>query len=77
MNLDNYPCTRPRSEWGLDPLFWAPAKLFVRDLCLALPSSSASVFFIGHQRVVRSVDIVGIIVAVDTRSPKVASYHGK
>ncbi|KAJ2816136.1 hypothetical protein IWW50_006599, partial [Coemansia erecta] len=77
MNIDNRPNARTPSEWGLDPLFWTSAKLFVGDLHAALPSSSASAFFIGNQHVVRSVEVVGIVVSVDVRSPKLTVYNGK
>ncbi|KAJ2480157.1 hypothetical protein IWW56_002641 [Coemansia sp. RSA 2131] len=76
MNIENRPNTKPVSTWGLDPLFWTPAKLFVGDLHAALPSDSASVFFIGTH-VVRTVQAVGIVVSVDTRSPKLTVYNGK
>ncbi|KAJ1777965.1 hypothetical protein LPJ54_002034 [Coemansia sp. RSA 1824] len=69
MNIENRPNTKPVSTWGLDPMFWTSAKLFVGDLHAALPSDSASVFFIGTH-VVRTVQVVGIVVSVDTRSPK-------
>ncbi|KAJ2302624.1 hypothetical protein IWW55_003330, partial [Coemansia sp. RSA 2706] len=75
MNLENQPCTRAPREWGLDPLFWTSAKLFVGDLHAALPSSSASVFFVGNQHIVRGVEVVGIVVSVDTRSPKMTLYN--
>ncbi|KAJ2778309.1 hypothetical protein H4R18_004672 [Coemansia javaensis] len=77
MNLDNRACTRPAEDWGLDPLFWVPAKLFVGDLLRALPSASGSVFFVGNQRAVRSVELVGVVVSVDARSPKMVAYVGK
>ncbi|KAJ1731230.1 hypothetical protein LPJ61_002639 [Coemansia biformis] len=74
MNLDNRPCTGPPDDWGLDPLFWVPVKLFVGDLLRALPSDSASVYFVGNQRAVRSVELVGIVVSADTRSSKMDMY---
>ncbi|KAJ1960042.1 hypothetical protein GGI12_004014 [Dipsacomyces acuminosporus] len=43
MNLENNPCTKQVQDWGLDPLFWTPVKLFVGDLYLALPHESNSV----------------------------------
>ncbi|KAJ1759965.1 hypothetical protein LPJ58_001994 [Coemansia sp. RSA 1591] len=76
MNIENRPNTKPVSTWGLDPMFWTSAKLFVGDLHAALPSDSASVFFIGTH-VVRTVQVVGIVVSVDTRSPKLTVYNGK
>ncbi|KAJ2714531.1 hypothetical protein H4R19_001681, partial [Coemansia spiralis] len=68
MNLDNQPCAGPADAWGLDPLFWVPVKLLVGDLPQALASESASVFFVGNRRAVRSVELVGIVVSADTRS---------
>ncbi|KAJ2806437.1 hypothetical protein H4R20_001691 [Coemansia guatemalensis] len=75
MNLNNRPCMRPLSDWGLDPMFWTPAKLFIGDLHAALPSESASAFFIGNQHVFRSAELVGVLVSVDTRSSKMTTYH--
>ncbi|KAJ2033887.1 hypothetical protein GGI03_004350 [Coemansia sp. RSA 2337] len=74
MNLDNTPCTRPPEDWGLDPLFWVSAKLFIGDLHLAIPSDLTSVYFIGNQHIVRSVEIVGVVVSVSTRSLKLTEY---
>ncbi|KAJ2741741.1 hypothetical protein GGI20_004976 [Coemansia sp. BCRC 34301] len=75
MNLNNTPCTRPAEDWGFDPLFWVSAKLFIGDLLLAIPSDIASLYFIGNQRVIRSVAVVGIVISVNTRSLKLTVYH--
>ncbi|KAJ2451450.1 hypothetical protein EV183_003584 [Coemansia sp. RSA 2336] len=75
MSFINQPNPHPPDKWGLDPLFWTSAKLFVADLLTALPSGSASVFFVGNQRIVRSVEVVGIVVSVDTHSPKMTMYN--
>lgn len=77
MNLDNTPYMGPPEDWGLDPLFWVSAKLFIGDLHLATPSDLNSVYFIGNQHIVRSVEIVGIVVSVSTRSLKLTEYHGR
>ncbi|KAJ2029454.1 hypothetical protein IWW57_001713 [Coemansia sp. S610] len=77
MNLANTACTRPPEDWGLDPLFWVPAKLFIGDLLLAMPSELTSVYFVGNQHIIRSVEIVGIVVSVNTRSLKLTVYHSK
>lgn len=67
MNIDNIPSTRPEQDWGLDPVFWVPAKLFIGDLHQMLPGPRSFIYFIGNQHAVRKVEIVGIVVAVEPR----------
>ncbi|KAI7828387.1 hypothetical protein BX661DRAFT_13574 [Kickxella alabastrina] len=83
--LINKACTRPMEDWGLDPLFWTSAKLFISDLHSAIAntngayasaaSSSAAVFFVGNEHVVRSVELVGVVVSVDARGSKMTVYQ--
>ncbi|KAJ2855018.1 hypothetical protein GGI22_004289, partial [Coemansia erecta] len=73
--MENKAHEGPAVDWGLDPLFWTSVKLFVGDLHNVLLDSSESVFFIGNRRVARAVEVVGIVVLVETRSPKVTAYN--
>ncbi|KAJ2782222.1 hypothetical protein GGI15_002972 [Coemansia interrupta] len=77
MNLENVPCKLPQEEWGLDPMFWTSAKLFVGDLDLAIPAepTSSTVFFIGNGHVIRSIELVGIVVSVRNTASKMTTYQ--
>ncbi|KAJ1647892.1 hypothetical protein J3B02_001677 [Coemansia erecta] len=77
MNLENRPCTRPQTEWGLDPLFWVPAKLFNGDLTRLVSAEplSSTVFYIGNQHVIKAVELVGIVVSVERRALKMIYYQ--
>ncbi|KAJ1807749.1 hypothetical protein LPJ75_004731 [Coemansia sp. RSA 2598] len=77
MNLQNRPCTRPQTEWGLDTLFWVPAKLFIGDLAKLISAEplSSTVFFIGNQHVIKTVEIVGIVVSIERRALKMIYYQ--
>ncbi|KAI9506190.1 hypothetical protein GGI25_002101 [Coemansia spiralis] len=75
MNLENKASRKPAQEWGLDPLFWTNVKLFVGDLHHVLLNETGSVLFIGDQRVVRTVEIVGIVVSVDKHLAKMTVYN--
>ncbi|KAJ1769872.1 hypothetical protein IW140_003963 [Coemansia sp. RSA 1813] len=75
MNMDNRAYEGSAVDWGLDPLFWTSVKLFVGDLHHVLLDSSESVFFIGNKHVARAVEVVGVVVSADTRSPKMTMYN--
>ncbi|KAJ1949323.1 hypothetical protein EC988_004818 [Linderina pennispora] len=76
MNLANKTHSGDLSSYGLDPLFWAPAKVFVGDLHHVLPADeSNTVFFIGNQHPLRIVELVGIVVSANASGLKTTVYH--
>ncbi|KAJ2722190.1 hypothetical protein GGI07_003467 [Coemansia sp. Benny D115] len=61
-------------------MFWTPVKLFIGDLFVAIDSGlslGSPVFFIGNEHVIRSVEVIGVVVSVDERSFKMSVYRGK
>ncbi|KAJ2700713.1 hypothetical protein FB645_004887 [Coemansia sp. IMI 203386] len=77
MNLQNIPCSRPQTEWGLDPMFWVSAKLFIGDLSRLVSAEplSTTVFYIGNQHVIKAVELVGIVVSIERRALKMIYYQ--
>ncbi|KAJ1912329.1 hypothetical protein H4219_005643 [Mycoemilia scoparia] len=73
--MAEYDSTRDteKLDWGLDPMFWTAAKLFVADILKSRPAHLPEVYFVGEYKVVRQVEIVGVVVGV-TNSAKFNSF---
>eukprot|EP00124_Ichthyophonus_hoferi_P002603 Ihof_evm4s184 gene=Ihof_evmTU4s184 len=70
--------TQPRCYavhlWGVDPLFWVHAKLFISDVLALSPHAYLPDTFFLLNHPISRVEVMGYIVSVDVRS-RLTTYH--
>ncbi|XP_048194270.1 CST complex subunit STN1 isoform X3 [Perognathus longimembris pacificus] len=69
MQSESSPCEEetPSFLWGLDPVFLAFAKLYIRDILGMKKSRQVPGIFFYNNHPIRQVDIVGVVVGVRER----------
>jgi len=59
-------------EWGLDPIFWVPVKIPIREILSAARHGTHAEVCFYRERPIRKVDIIGIVTQVDNAAKFVA-----